>query len=158
MMAFVRFPQVASGLVSLIRSLPAAVRQVVTSSTLQRTGCLKCGIGPHQVFQGPFLSHDEAADLERVAYRRWTLLIGEELMMFGAGSSIAAYEESAKARMAARNDLPRRPPRYMTKEAAAAPQPDKQTSSAQQAMAIDSPILPLPCCCCLLWFVVAVGY
>ena len=144
MTALVRFPEVASGLASLIRSLPAAVRQVVTSSTLQRTGCLKCGIGPHQVFQCPFLSHNEAADLERAAYRRWTLLIGEELMMFGAGSSIAAYEEGAKARMAARNDLPRRPPRYMTKEAAAAPQPDRQTSSAQKAMVIDSPILPLP--------------
>ena len=109
MAAFVRFPEVASGLAPLIQLLPAAVRQIVTSSTLQRTGCLKCGIGPHHVFRCPFLSHEEAVDLESGAYRRWSVLIGEELMMFGACSSVMAYEESAKVRMTGRKDLPRYP-------------------------------------------------
>ena len=117
----------------------------LTSSTLQRTGCLKCGIGPHHAFQCPHLSHEEAVDLESAAYRRWVVLIGEDLMMFGACSSIDAYEQSAKARMAARKDLPQRPPRYMKKNAVAAPLPDRhQLPTAQQAMLIDSPILRTP--------------
>ena len=130
----VRHPEVAAGLRMLLRSLPPVVRNVVFSSTLQRTGCLKCGIGPHHVYECPHLSREEAVDLEQKIFRRWVVLVGEELMLYGSSSSTTAYTEGAIARMASRKDLPRRPPRHMKNEATAA------ESSGHP----DSPLLPLP--------------
>ena len=79
----------------LLRSLPPVVRNVVFSSTLQRTGCLKCGIGPHHVYECQHLSREKAVDLEQKVFRRWAVLVGEELMLYGSSSSTAAYTDPA---------------------------------------------------------------
>ena len=82
--------------------------------------------------------------MERAAYRRWAMLIGEELMLFGASSSFNNYKESAIARMADRKDLPRRPPRYMKSDAARHMPEQHQLPATNRASAVDSIVLPLP--------------
>ena len=136
MNAVVRFPAAASGLGALLKSLPWVVRDVLFRCNLQRTGCLKCGVGPHHVFECPQLTPEEAADLERKAYKRWAILVGEEMMLYGASSSVEAYEESAKIRMAERKDLPNRPPRRMNVNQLSAARNDDGRPG--------SPLLPTP--------------
>ena len=133
----VRSPEVVSGLGVLFRSLPLDIREVLLQCNLQRTGCLRCGIGPHHVYQCPHLSHETASEMEQGAYRRWAILIGEELMLYGASSSASVYKESALARMAARHDLPKRPPRRMRGDTASA-------HPRAQHVRCDSPLLPTP--------------
>ena len=131
MSSVLRNPDAASGLGKLPRSMPFVVREVLFQANLQHTGCLRCGIGPHHVLQCPHLGREEAGEMDQQAFRRWTVLIGEELLLYGSSSSVEAYKDGAQARMVSRKELPKRPPRLMRRDTPTIPQ-------------VSSPILPTP--------------
>ena len=146
MTSFIRNPDAASGLGRLLRSVPVVVREVLYQANLQRTGCLRCGIGPHHVLQYPHLRREEAGEIDQQAYKRWTVLIGEELMLYGSSSSVETYKEGARARMAARKDLPRRPPRLMRRDPPRISRPEQVNSPIQTLLSSTVPTQKLHLC------------
>ena len=96
------FPEAVRGLGRLLFSLPAEVRTVLLQHPQQRKGCLSCGIGAHSVYICEKTDAAKAAMLvdqaARTVIRKWSALIGEELMLFGAASSSQAYVDSAQPR------------------------------------------------------------
>ena len=107
-----RAPESCRHLRSLLRGLPSAVYHAVTGTSLQRSGCVHCGIGPHSTNDCPVLGAGAEAKAARL-YRRWAGLIGDELLVFSRSSSSQAYVDGAALRLNSRNDLPKRPPRRM---------------------------------------------
>ena len=132
------FPEAAFGLRSLFRGLPGVVRRAVFTSTLQRTGCIQCGIGPHSVYDCPHLDTTDANWLSHRLYKQWTTIVGEELMLFGVASTSANYFESAIPRISARPELPRRRPQKMKVLVPTI------GSTVNQSHGVSSPLLPLP--------------
>ena len=107
------YPEAAFGLRALFRGLPGVVRRVIFTCNLLRTGCIRCGVGPHSVYDCPFVDALEANQMSLRLYKQWSTIIGEELMIFGVASSSANYMDAAISRISARSDLPRRRPRRM---------------------------------------------
>ena len=132
----VYFPEASFGLRVLFRGLPGVVRKAVFTSNLQRTGCIKCGVGPHSVYDCPHLNASEANELSLGLYKQWATVIGEELMLLGAASTSASYIETAIPRISARSNLPRRRPRTMKVA--------QTKSGLNQCSGLTSPLLPLP--------------
>ena len=128
-----RAPEAANFLRRLLRGLPHAVREVVMSTHLQRSGCAHCGVGPHSTHDCPLLGKDEAEEKAAALYGRWINLVGEELVIFSRSVTTSAYIEAAQIRFANRSDLPRRPPRRM-----------KHNMGTGQQQQIQEPLLPTP--------------
>ena len=132
-MMSVRFPEACRTLRRMLRGLPSAIYHIVTASNLQMSGCVHCGIGPHCTNDCPFLDKEVAESKAAALYRRWSALIGEELLIFSRSSTTAAYAEAATIRFSNRSDVPSRPPRRMKRNA----------GEVKQPMVLD-PILPTP--------------
>ena len=132
------YPEAAFGLRALFRGLPGVVRRVMFTCNLLRTGCIRCGVGPHSVYDCPFVDALEANQMSLRLYKQWSTIIGEELMIFGVASSSANYMDAAISRISARSDLPRRRPRRVKITQIGS------GSGVNGSAGITSPLLPLP--------------
>ena len=88
-----RSPEAARGLRRLLRGLPSAVHHAVMGCSLQRSGCVLCGVGPHGTQECPRMSAEVAEKKAENLLRRWASLIGKELTIFARSSTTGVYSE-----------------------------------------------------------------
>ena len=138
----VRLPEACSCLRRLLRGLPSAVFEIVTSTNLQRSGCVRCGIGDHSTYDCPLLDKEVAESKAGALYRRWVALIAEELLIFSRCATTGAYIDTARTRVANRSDLPPRPPRRIKRPVST--DTNGIIAGPKQPAAVLEPLLPTP--------------
>ena len=79
-----KYPEVVPGLRRLLRGLPSAVFRAVTGTSLQRSGCALCGIGPHSTHDCPDVTSAVAEEKSAMLFKRWASIVGDELSIFHA--------------------------------------------------------------------------
>jgi len=113
-----RFPEAVDGLRRLLYGVVPAVRNVLFRYPLQRSGCALCGIGPHSTAACPRMDRQTAEQQEAALFRRWMVVIGQELLLYGATERFSDYAVGAAARVAEHSQT-HRPPRFQSRQAGA---------------------------------------
>ena len=117
------FSEAFTGLRLFLRGLPAPVHQAVFLYGMQRSGCLRCGLCSHSIYDCPHVKGNVAlvCDMDGKAMRKWAAVAGQELLLFSAAASTTSYLEGVKARQASGVIQRERPPRRVGQPTATAP-------------------------------------